>query len=327
MAARRFVLAVCVVIAVAMPGSLWGETSKPVSRQAALPKLPSTTPVFAVARAGGRVIGVGAYGAVVVVDAGVSEPGHAVQAPSPIDVTLTSIAVHPDGALIAAGHESTLMQSVDNGDSWTLLRTDPLAPPILELICLREGVCIAVGGNGLVLTSNDSGTSWNEQYLAVEDEDGLEFDPHLFAVVQLEGGRLIATGERGYVFSSVDVGQTWQVSATGYEGSLFSVSQIQDGSVVAFGMSGNVVRSVDHGQNWTHDEIELNDVVFASKNVDGKLVVSGAGGLFEEVSGGTGVPWRRRANYQVADFVPGINDQYFLGTSMGLRVIFRRAGS
>jgi len=328
MIAKRFFVATSIAVFFASPLSVaHGEERSLVPRQAALTGLPNNTPLLGVDISGGRVIGVGAYGKILVGEATALDTAQVVQVATPIDVTLTSIAVLPDGVLIAGGHEATLLRSVDNGDSWDILSTDPSGPPILKLICLQEGVCIAVGGNGLVLRSADKGNSWKKGYIAVEDGDGLEFDPHLFALVQLSNGRVVATGEQGFVFVSDDSGQTWRSLATDYKGSLFSVAQLHTGSIVAFGMSGNVVRSADAGSSWTQGKSEINDVVFASKSVNGELILSGVGGLFEDPSDDNGGVLQRRADYQVRDFVRGSVGQYFLGTSVGLRVISLGSGN
>lgn len=322
MVAKRFFLVISIAVSFALPLSdVLGEEHAHVPRQAALPGLPNDSPLLDVTISGKRVIGVGAYGKIVVGDAAAVDVENAVQVPTPIDVTLTSIVAGPDAVLIAAGHEATLLLSVDGGDTWEILTTDPTGPPILRLIRLREAGYVAVGGNGLVLRGGDRGGSWKKNYITVEEEDGFDFDPHLFDLIQMSNGRLVATGERGFVFLSDDLGQTWSSAGTGYNGSLFSIAQIDNSSIVAFGMSGNLVRSVDNGNSWVSGTIGTNDAVFSAKSVDGKVFVSGIGGLFTTSSKDGRDVLQRQAGYQVAEFIRGALGQYFLATSVGLQVV------
>lgn len=321
MIAKLFASAMSIAVVLAPPPSVaLGKEHADVARQAPLVGLPTDTPLLGVAVSGGRVVAVGAYGKLLVADAGVVDAEGAVQIASPIDVTLTTIVAAPDGLLIAAGHEATVLRSEDNGDSWNMVTTDPNAPPVLKLIRLNKGGFIGVGGNGLVLRSDDSGSSRKEEFLSVE-EDGLAFDPHLFSVVQLSSGRLMATAEGGFVFFSDDFGETWRSVATGYNGPLFSGVQTADGSLVAFGMSGNVVRSSDGGISWTSGRCGITDAVFSSEGADNELILAGMGGLYTAPSEEGCDELQRRAGYQVADFARGALGRYFLATSLGLKVI------
>lgn len=321
MISKFFASAMSTAVFFALPLSVaMSEGHADVPRQAALVGPPLHTPILAVAISGGRVIGVGAYGKILIGDATAIDAGRAAQVSSPIDVTLTSIVAAPGGRLITAGHEATVLRSEDNGDSWNIVTTDPNDPPILKLVRLQTGGFVGVGGNGLVLRSDDSGSSWQKQRLFVE-EDGAEFDPHLFSLLQLSSGRLVATGESGFVFFSDDLGETWHSVVTGYNGPLFSGVQTGDSALVAFGMSGNVVHSSDGGISWVSGRCGTNDPVFSSMSADGEMVLAGMGGLFTAPSEHACVGLKQHADYQVTDFSRGPTGRYFLATSRGLKVI------
>lgn len=315
-----------VAVLLMLPLIVFGsEASSPVSRMPAVIGLPSNTPMLGIAIAGGRVIGVGAYGKIVKADPVTGELGQLEQTASPLDVTLTSIASRSDGVWFAGGHETTILQSVDSGETWEVLRTDPMGPPILAMTFLREGVGVAVGGNGLVLTSEDGGINWSLKKLVI-NEDGFDFDPHLFAVTQLSNGKLAASGEHGYVFFSDDLGHSWREKSTGYEGPLFSIVEEPSGSIVAFGMSGNFVRSGDEGMNWLTGTLGIEDALLSAKTVDGTIALGGTGGLFAVLSQGALQVTRLPTELQVADLIRSASGKYFLATNLGLRVVSLEQG-
>lgn len=302
------------------------EASSPVSRQPAIIGLSRNTPMLGMAMLGSRLIGVGAYGKIVKADFAVEGGlGQMVQAPSPLDVTLTSIASRSDGVCFVGGHETTILRSIDSGETWEVLRTDPLGSPILAMIFLKEGIGVAVGGNGQVLTSEDSGANWSLRKIMIE-EDGLDFDPQLFDVAQLSNGKLVASGEHGYVFFSDDLGQTWHEKSTGYEGPLFSIVEEPNGDILAFGMSGNFVRSGDEGTNWVRGRLGIEDAILSANIVDGDVVLGGTGGLFAVLSQGALHVTRLPTELQVADFIRSASGKYVLSTNLGLRVISLEQG-
>ncbi|WP_044530250.1 WD40/YVTN/BNR-like repeat-containing protein, partial [Herbaspirillum sp. B65] len=74
------------------------------------------------ARAGSRIVAVGAYGYIILSDDGGASYRQAEQVP--VDTTLTSVSFVDDKQGWAAGHGGVILHTVDGGKTWQLQRSD-----------------------------------------------------------------------------------------------------------------------------------------------------------------------------------------------------------
>jgi photosystem II stability/assembly factor-like uncharacterized protein len=208
------------------------------------------------------------------------------------------------------------MRSNDNGATWELARTESSAPPVLAVKFLGNMRWIAVGGNGLVLASRDDGLTWSETHLSVSDDE-IDFDPHLFDVIQLSNGNILASGEQGYVFLADAIGTSWRPIKTEYSGSIFSLVQASADHVIAFGMAGHSLVRVDSGEHWGAAEIGPQGSIFSAKRSGERLLVAGSSGMFSSAKNRG--DWSNVVTQSVADFVQDPSGDYWLATATGLQ--------
>ena len=226
----------------------------------------------------------------------------------PTRSTLTSIAAL-DQQLWAGGHDGIILNSADNGKTWTRQRLDIFKPgsvdaaqgaPILDILFVDAKHGFAIGAYSLMLETQDGGTTWTPRKINVavtapkaapvaseagtfSEEDlalGDEADPHFNAMTQLTDGTLVLVGERGTVYRSVDKGANWNKLAFPYKGSMFGVMSWNDNNILAFGLRGNIYESTDRGDSW--NKLESNSNVTLMGGVDllnGGAVLVGANGI------------------------------------------------
>lgn len=151
------------------------------------------------------------------------------------------VEVLDDGRVLLGGEYGQLMQSVDEGASWSVLyrhqtANDTIAPTIFDIKLNPEGVGYAVGQAGLVLRTDDGGRSWTSKPTGVRNS--------LFAVDVLPDGQVVAIGQRVALHSDTE-GARWQlidepeVTLNWYSG-LGHGSSTSDGEVFAVGHSGQI---------------------------------------------------------------------------------------
>ena len=193
-----------------------------------------------------------------------------------------------DGRGLAVGAHGAILESLDDGKSWSALdslgelslmaiamvpersivvgqqgaifvaagtepyrRVDSGSTERLLSVALDEasGRAVVVGGFGTVLISNDAGETWNAELLDWESLNEEGLVAHLYDVEITPQGEIFIIGEFGLVLSSTDGGSTWQTRAQGDE-SLFALHLSADGIGYAVGQDGVMLRSRDNGQSW-----------------------------------------------------------------------------
>jgi photosystem II stability/assembly factor-like uncharacterized protein len=201
----------------------------------------------------------------------------------------------------AVGHDETILNTVDGGETWTRSHFAPEAQqPLLDLWFANRVSGIAVGAYGAYFTTNDGGRNWASAKFApppaaVPKHDGeaapeegeLPPDYHLNRIVGV-GNRLYVAAEGGQLYRSDDRGATWRVLPSPYEGSFFGLVPIRGEGLLAFGLRGHLYRSADGGETWMRleshttamltDGIAINDLRVVIGGLAGVLLVSGDAG-------------------------------------------------
>ena len=169
----------------------------------------------------------------------------------------------------AVGHDETILNTADGGETWTRSHFAPEAQqPLLDLWFANRVSGIAVGAYGAYFTTNDGGRNWVEREVraaaprrcpthdgeAAPDEGDLPPDYHLNRIVGV-GNRLYVAAEGGQLYRSDDRGASWRALPSPYEGSFFGLVPIRGDGLLAFGLRGHLFRSADAGETWTHARV------------------------------------------------------------------------
>jgi photosystem II stability/assembly factor-like uncharacterized protein len=204
----------------------------------------------------------------------------------------------------AVGHDETILNSVDGGETWTRTHFAPEAQqPLLDLWFANRVSGIAVGAYGAYFTTNDGGRHWSSAKFAAPNasagdtpkhdgeaaplEGDLPPDYHLNRIVGV-GNRLYVAAEGGQLYRSDDRGASWRALPSPYEGSFFGLVPIRGEGLLAFGLRGHLFRSADAGETWTRiesgttamltDGVAINDIRVVIGGLAGVLLVSGDAG-------------------------------------------------
>ena len=211
-------------------------------------KSPASTALLSAARAGARLVAVGARGVVVLSDDQGKTWRQAVSVP--VRSTLTAVTFIDSARGWAVGHNGVVLASDDAGEHWRVQRfVADVDRPLFSVRFLDHQRGVAVGLWSLVLATSDGGVNWREVKVAPPPEGG-KADRNLFSLFADKAGTLYAAAERGTVLRSRDAGQTWQYLETGYKGSLWVGMALDDGGLLVAGMRGSAYRSDDHGNTW-----------------------------------------------------------------------------
>jgi photosystem II stability/assembly factor-like uncharacterized protein len=206
----------------------------------------------------------------------------------------------------AVGHDETILNTVDGGETWTRSHFAPEAQqPLLDLWFANRVSGIAVGAYGAYFTTNDGGRNWASAKFApppaktpmhdgafsngtgAPEEGDLPPDYHLNRIIGV-GNRLYVAAEAGQLYRSDDRGASWRALPSPYEGSFFGLVPIRGEGLLAFGLRGHLFKSADAGETWTRldshttsmltDGIAINDLRVIIGGLAGVLLVSGDGG-------------------------------------------------
>lgn len=204
---------------------------------------PEKAPIYAATLAGKRVVAVGDYGMVIVSDDGKAFRQAKVPSRSP----LTGVFFLDAKLGWAVGHDGTVLNSIDGGDTWQVQREKRGQDQVLMSVWFENAEHgLAIGQFGLAVETLDGGKSWQERSL-VEGEAG---ERHLMQLVAAGNGLLLVAAEAGTILRSEDAGKTWQAIQTDNKGSFWTGAALADGSLLMAGMRGHVYRSEDRGVNW-----------------------------------------------------------------------------
>src|SRR4051812_18843338 len=272
------------------------------NQPAEIEPLAATSLLLDLAKAGERYVAVGERGHVLLSDdSGVTWR----QAKSvPTRAMLTAVFFADAEYGWAVGHDETIPNTTDGGETWTRSHFAPEAQqPLLDLWFANRISGIAVGAYGAYLTTNDGGRHWASAKFAppakapskdssskgAESSDDEEPPPdyHLNRIVGV-GNRLYIAAEGGQLYRSDDRGANWRTLPSPYEGSFFGLVPIRGDGLLAFGLRGHLFKSADAGETWspieTHttamltDGVAINDLRVVIGGLAGVLLVSGDAG-------------------------------------------------
>src|SRR6187551_3881496 len=247
--------------------------------------------------AGNRLVAVGERGHVLISD---DQGATWRQAESvPTRVMLTAVFFVDGQYGWAVGHDETILNTVDGGETWTRSHFAPEAQqPLLDLWFANRVSGIAVGAYGAYFTTNDGGRHWaSARFVAppavpkagapASADDEPPPDYHLNRIVGV-GNRLYVAAEGGQLYRSDDRGARWRALPSPYEGSFFGLVPIRGDGLLAFGLRGHLYRSADSGETWTQleshttamltDGVTINDLRVIISGLAGVMLVSGDGG-------------------------------------------------
>jgi photosystem II stability/assembly factor-like uncharacterized protein len=226
----------------------------------------------------------------------------------PVQSTLTGVYFVNALKGWAVGHDSTIINTVDGGNTWHVQLFKPeLEKPLLDVVFKNDMEGIAVGAYGQFFRTEDGGNSWrsefHDEFLLLEDIEYLEelknedeeayFDerssilPHFNRVV-IDGRTLYLVGEIGLIAKSNDFGKHWQKFSEIYQGSFFDLTRTQRGNLVVVGLRGNAFRSLKNGTPWQRSETGttalLNSLVLS--NDDRVFILGNNGVVLESINDG-----------------------------------------
>ncbi|WP_105254080.1 YCF48-related protein [Pseudoalteromonas sp. T1lg75] len=226
-----------------------------------------------------RVVAVGQHGTIVISDD--TQQWH--QAQSPVDVLLTSVYFIDNNKGWACGHDATILNTQDGGQSWQIQQFLPqLDKPCLDITFMDAKQGIAVGAYGMYFVTEDGGQSWQKRFLdtllfaedrdylndlKAEDPEGYEIEtasilPHFNRIASTSKG-LYIVGEMGLIAHSADGGQNWQREEEIYHGSFFDITEMA-GNLYVAGLRGNAFRYSDEGgweQLMANEQATMNSIM------------------------------------------------------------------
>lgn len=268
------------------------------NQPAEIEPLASTSLLLDLARAGNRLVAIGERGHVLLSDDDGATWRQAKSVPTRAMLTAVFFADAEYGW--AVGHDETILNTTDGGETWTRSHFAPESQqPLLDLWFANRISGIAVGAYGAYLTTNDGGRHWasakftpppkpraSKDATASGDEEPPP-DYHLNRIVGV-GNRLYIAAEGGQLYRSDDRGANWRVLPSPYEGSFFGLVPIRGDGLLAFGLRGHLFKSADAGETWTSlstgttamltDGVAINDLRVVIGGLTGVLLVSGDAG-------------------------------------------------
>jgi photosystem II stability/assembly factor-like uncharacterized protein len=264
----------------------------------------------------------------------------------PTRVMLTAVFFIDEDYGWAVGHDETIINTVDGGETWTRSHFAPEAQqPLLDLWFANRVSGIAVGAYGAYFTTNDGGRTWSGARFAPAPsavaagpapapdafEDGGDPPPdyHLNRIVGV-GNRLYVAAEGGQLYRSDDRGANWRALPSPYEGSFFGLVPIRGEGLLAFGLRGNLFKSADAGETWTKLESRTTSMLTDGYAInDLRVVIGGLAGVLL-VSGDAGETFRLSQQDDrkgVSALLPGPAGSVVVAGEGGVRTIRLNAGA
>ena len=219
------------------------------------------------------VIAVGERGIILKSD---DKGGSWVQVKSPVDVTLTGISFSSKNTGWIVGHESTILKTIDGGNSWKISRYQPEEERFyMSVNFMTADKGYVLGTDGELWVTEDGGKSWDLTILSVEEW----YQNHLFAIEKISNTSLVV-GERGGIFTKGIEQKDWLAINSPYEGSFFGANKVGENFLV-FGMSGNLYLLNASTLEWVKINTNTDQFLLESVSIDanGGALVVGRGGV------------------------------------------------
>ena len=258
------------------------------------------------ARIGNRVVAVGDRGYIVYSDSN-GESWKRAKTP-PGTPLLTAVFFLDAKTGWAVGHDSMILTSSDQGESWTkAFAAADEQKPLMDVMFVDANTGFAVGAYGAFYATSDGGKTWTSRKLlepaktaavapapkkgkyesvgnakAAEAEIGKggDEDKHINAIINIGDNKLFVAGEAGMMAKSDDGGKTWARVASPYKGSFFGAIQAQNGAIVIYGLRGKIFRSTDAQlASWKPVENKsVASLMGSTRLPDGAIVLAGLSG-------------------------------------------------
>lgn len=273
-AVSSFFLAAALAGGVLAAGS--GVFRDPLDAPAEPTRFAATSHLSAVARAGDRLVAVGARGLIVLSD---DQGGTWRQAGAPVSSDLVAVRFVSPRRGWASGHDGVILATSDGGERWTkvldgrkaaallgahfatraaagdaqaeklrkeVARNYESGPeiPMLDVWFESEQVGWAAGPFGTLLGTRDGGQTWTSWIEKVEGGKMLHYN-----AVRGVGGDLYLASEQGTVFKLDRARERFVPLSTGYQGSFFGVLGTRE-FLIAYGLRGTAYRSRNGGASW-----------------------------------------------------------------------------
>jgi photosystem II stability/assembly factor-like uncharacterized protein len=332
-----------VLVAILMGASAQAQLdpNDAANKPAELEPLAATSLILDLATAGPRIVAVGERGQVLLSDDQGATWRQAKSVPTRTMLTAVFFADPEYGW--AVGHDETILNTVDGGETWTRSHFTPESQqPLLDLWFANRVSGIAVGAYGAYLTTNDGGRHWTAAKFEVppvkppthdgEKTNGADEPPpdyHLNRIVGV-GNRLYIAAEGGQLYRSDNRGASWRALPSPYEGSFFGLVPIRGDGLLAFGLRGHLYRSADAGETWTQLESHTTSMLTDGVAInDLRVVISGLAGVLL-VSGDAGETFRLTQQDDrkgIAALLPGPAGAVVIAGEGGVRVLPLDSGS
>ena len=227
-----------------------------------------------VAGNGQRMVGVGAFGVVVVSADGGASWARQELAGAP---GLVKVAACGDGSFAALDVDGVVWRAGSDAAQWTANKV-PATDTVLDMTCTSDNHLWVVGTRGAIFSSVDGAKSWKDQSLSE--------DIQLLNVQFPSAGAGVIAGEFGRVLLSLDGGGSW--SEGGSLGAEFypqamDFADAQHGFVV--GLGGAVLETADGGHAWVRSKAPTEAPLYGVLAGGEPLVVGAAGSAFRRAGG------------------------------------------
>jgi photosystem II stability/assembly factor-like uncharacterized protein len=205
---------------------------------------------------------------------------------------LYGIVFHEDGgSVIAVGERGTILRSMDQGTTWTLIPS-PTDETLRDTSDFRY---YAVGDHGTILKSTDLGQSWS-----IIDSGS---QANLRSVIGLEPTP-VAVGEGGTILRGNPPGLVWQPMSNGTTATLNGVPLFTTRLLV--GDDGTILRATTNGGPWFPVAIGRTESLRSIADANGAVYVVGAHGTILK-STDNGASW----GFQQTPVTQDLNGAFF----------------
>lgn len=240
------------------------------------------------------------------------------QANVPVQTTLTGVYFFDELNGWAVGHDSTILNTQDGGQTWQIQQYKPeLEKPLFDVVFQNSKHGIAIGAYGQFFRTQDGGATWVSEFhdellhpddveyleeLKLEDEEAYVDEtasilPH-FNRVYMDGRTLYMVGEIGLIAKSNDFGKNWIKLDEIYHGSFFDVTRTHEGNLLIAGLRGNVYRSLRNGTPWKKSDTDTTALINAIVMSDDErlFLLGNAGVVLESQDDGLNFTAHNQAN-------------------------------